>query len=653
MIFLVKGVYFSHCYHTKYRLILLKKIFFLFSFLFFLTELSYSQSVNIPSLALEGIEFSVEVNNIPDSVKSIRLTFQNEDYIKSVSVPVKNGKAATSQKINETGNFILTVEGIKLPTAEVRVIPGILSIIPPLLAIALALLFREVIISLLIGIFVGALFIYDYNIFVSLLRVIDTYVINALSEKSHIQVVVFTLLFGGVIGLISKSGGTKGIANVVTKFARTRRLGMISTWLSGIIIFFDDYSNSLIVGNLMRPITDKMRISREKLSFIVDSTAAPVSSIFIISSWIGFEIGLIQDGLNSIGSSQNAYDVFIQTIQFRFYPIAMLVFVFLISYFRRDFGPMYSAERRAVEENKLLRDNANVPKDFTDSSDLFGNEEKAKWYNGLVPILVLIFGTMAGLILTGINSLEEQGITDYGLRDIIGNSDSYSALLWSSFIAAIVAGIMIASQKIMNLTETVNAWFTGTRTMFLAVVILSLAWGIGAVTQDIKTADYIVSTISDTINPRYLPVLVFLLCALTSWATGTSWGTMAIMMPIVIPLSDGITATHNFSGFEHSTILYGVISSVLAGSVFGDHCSPISDTTILSSMASGCDHIDHVRTQLPYAIVVAIVCMLIGDIPTAFGFPPFLSIILIVLVLIAVLFFVGNRVEPSTSIMKG
>jgi Na+/H+ antiporter NhaC len=197
----------------------------------------------------------------------------------------------------------------------------------------------------------------------------------------------------------------------------------------------------------------------------------------------------------------------------------------------------------------------------------------------------------------------------------------------------------------MVLSETIDAWFTGMRSMFLALIILTLAWSIGTVTTDMKTADYIVSLISDSVNPGFLPVIIFLACALTSFATGTSWGTMAVMMPIVIPLGAGVSSLYGLSPADQTLILYGVVSSVLAGSVFGDHCSPIADTTILSSMASGCDHMDHVRTQLPYALVVGFVCMLLGDLPTAFGFSPYLSIVIISGVLFGVLFFVGKKTD--------
>ncbi len=615
-------------------------------FFLILTAYCFPQQINTSPVVLEDIDFSVRISELPDTLITVMITLKSDEAAHDFLLSVKDGKVDTSLALDYTGDYKITIAGFQTESS-LRVLPGILSILPPLIAIILALIFRQVVVSLMLGVYLGAVFIYDYNPLTAFLRLIDTYVINAIADPSHIQVIVFTLLFGGVIGLISKSGGTRGIANLVTGFARTRRSSLIATWFSGILIFFDDYANSLVVGNLMRPVADKMRISREKLSFFVDATAAPVASIFIVSSWIGYEVGLIQNGLSIVGSTENAYDIFIQTIPYRFYPIAMLIFVFMTAFLQRDFGPMYRAEKRAIEEGKMNRDGATVSKDLTETSDIFGNEEKAKWYNGIVPIAVIVIGTIIGLVYTGIDSLNQQGITNYSIRDIIGNSNSYVALIWGSFSACVVAAVMILVQRIMTLHETIDAWFVGLRSMLLAVIILTLAWAIGNITQDIKTADYIISIISDTINPRLLPVIVFLVCAATSFATGTSWGTMAIMMPIVIPLAHSVSVLNHYGPVDYDIILHGVISSVLAGCVFGDHCSPISDTTILSSMASSCDHIEHVRTQLPYAVVVAAFCMLIGDIPTAWGFSPYLSIVIISAILITVLYLFGKKVKYS------
>jgi len=621
----------------------LKGYLFFLLFLFLLSPQFSAQVIDVPGIALENIEFNISGSEFPDSINSVRLFIISEDITEEYFADVSKGSFNIAINIPETGTFSISAEGYVVPSQSFRVIPGLLSVIPPLLAIILALIFRQVILSLIFGIYVGAVFIYDYNPLTGLLRLADKYVINAISDVSHIHIIVFTLLFGGVIGLISRSGGTRGIANVLTRFAKTRKSGMISTWLSGIIIFFDDYANSLVVGNLMRPVTDKLKISREKLSFIVDATAAPVASVFIVSSWIGYEVGLIQDGFDMIGSQANAYTTFLATIPYRFYPIAMLFFVFLIAVSKRDFGAMYKAERRAVEEGKVSNEDADNLKNMMHSTEILSNEEKAKWYNGVIPILVIIIGTIIGLIYTGINSLQEQGITDYNIQDIVANSDSYRALLWGSFSACVIAAIMIISQRIMNLKETIDAWFLGIRSMLLAIIILTLAWAIGSVTSEIKTADYIISLIGDVVNPRFLPVIVFVVCGVTSFATGTSWGTMAIMFPIVIPLAATVTGMQNYNPQESTLILNGAISSVLAGCVWGDHCSPISDTTILSSMASGCNHIDHVRTQLPYAIVVGVVCMIFGDVLSAYGLSPYISLLIISTLLVGIVYLFGKK----------
>jgi Na+/H+ antiporter NhaC len=610
---------------------------------YFLFATSYSQSVNISSTGLTDIDFSVKLSGIPDSIKTVKTFITGEDYRSEYLLFNNKGSVDTVLSISEGGNFEISFQELKTEPSRIRIFPGLLSVIPPLLAIVLALIFRQVIISLMLGIYTGAVFIYDYNPFTGLLRLIDTYIVNSVADISRLQILVFTLLFGGVIGLISACGGTRGIANVISKFARNRKSTMISTWLSGIAIFFDDYANTLIVGNLMRPVTDKMKISREKLSFIVDATAAPVASIFIISSWIGFEVGLIQDGLHMIGSNASGYATFVATIPYRFYPIAMLFFVFIIAYSKRDFGSMYKAEKNALQNihNVVNSDKSNSDESITKESK--NDSTSARWYNGVIPILIIVFGTILGLVITGINSLKSQGISEYGIIEIIGNADSYLAILWSSFIACIVAGVMILSQKILSLNETIGAWIEGIKSMLTAVIILTLAWAIGSITVEMKTADYIISLIGDNVSPGLLPVIIFIVCGATSFATGTSWGTMAIMIPIVIPLSASVTELYGMESTQSTIILHGVISSVLAGCVWGDHCSPISDTTILSSMASGCNHIDHVRTQLPYAIVVGIVCMILGDILSSFWLSPYISLAIIFAVLIGIVFLFGKK----------
>lgn len=584
-----------------------------------------------PSLVLSGIPFKLEATVLDGNGQIVTTFNENVQFenIQPSKIKFQDGKLIIEDAVVENSSVesIAVKFGNVVTRKEIRAVPGLLSILPPLLAILFALLIREVIISLFAGVWLGAFIIFNYDFFGGLLRVIDHFVINAIASTSHVQIIVFSLLFGGMVGVISKNGGSLGIANLVIKFAKNPKRGQLSTWGLSFLFFFDDYANVLIRGNLMRPITDKLLVSREKLSFIVDAGAATVASIFIISTWIGYEVGLIEQGLKSIGYQEDAYSVFISTIPYRFYPILTLIFVFMIAVTGRDFGSMLVAERRTRREGKVSRDGAEPAADLTDITLVKTDAIKVRWYNGLIPIITIIVVALSGLYFTGVKALTANGVESFSIGDIISKSDSYSSLLWASFSGGLIAILLSVWQRILSVKHAIEAWFNGMKSMLLAILILVLAWSIGSVTEELHTADYLVQILRGSISPHFLPVLTFLIAAIISFATGTSWGTMAIMMPLVIPLGYTFAVDAGMSSEAIRLILYGNISSVLAGAVFGDHCSPISDTTIMSSMASGCDHIDHVRTQLPYAILVAIVGMLVGDIPTAFGISPYISIL--------------------------
>lgn len=602
-------------------------------FFFIIAGVVLAQPFTIDNLHLSDISSIIKFEGITDSsAQTLTLLDEKGSIIKAYSLDeIKNN----NNKIvfAETGDFILRYEKYSV---SIRVIPGVLSLLPPLAAILLALIFRQVVIALVSGIYLGSLFIYDYNPLLAFLHVGDEFVLKSTADESHILIILFTLLIGGVVGVITKNGGTHGLALKITRYANTPRSGMLSSWLLGMAIFFDDYANSLIMGNMMRPITDKLKISRAKLAYIVDSTSAPIASLMIISTWIGYELGLIDSGLKSIGYEVSAYSVFIDSIPYRFYPIAALFMVFVIAYSKRDFGPMLKSERYAREHGIQEEDEISEEK---------SDYKNAKWYNGAVPILIILFGTIGGLIYTGISSLNQSGITGYGLQEIISNSDSYRALLWASFFAGIAAVLMSVFQKILTLHDALEAWQKGLQSMLYACVILVFAWGISMITTELKTADYIISLVSDSFDPRFLPAIVFIICGVISFSTGTSWGTMAIVMPLVIPLAYAIAQNNGIS--DPYLIITGSVSSVLAGSVFGDHCSPIADTTILSSMASRCNHIEHVRTQLPYSVVAGVVAVLLGELPSAFGLNPYLSILLICVTLVMIVRFYGKKNEPA------
>lgn len=608
---------------------------------------SFANSPELPGIALSGVGLPIKEDFVPDSIGIISISLSDEENVYNYNFFIQNSKIDTFLIISSAGNYKVE-SNYYMSGGAIRVLPAFLSLIPPLLAIILAFLIREVIVSLFAGVYAGVFIMSGYDPFIAFLRTIDYYIINSLVDKSHISIIVFSMMIGGAVGIISANGGMRGLANLIIRFAKNRRSGTISSWFLGLFIFFDDYANTLIVGNMMRPITDRLKISREKLSYIVDSTSAPVASVVIISTWIGYELGLIGDSLALIGSTESAYSVFLQSIPFRFYPIAALFFVFLTSFTQRDFGAMYKAEERAIKKGELTKNNIDPTKDLTETAVINEKVIDARWINGAVPIIVLIAGVILGLMYTGVEALTKKGTQNYHITDIIFNSDSNLALLWGSFLSCITAIIMTISQKLLNVKDALDSWFRGVRSMLYAMLILTLAWTIGLVAFEIKTADYLITSLNNVVDPRFLPVFVFIICAITSFATGTSWGSMAIVMPIALPLAYSIGSNYGLSHENLSVVIYGVVSSVLAGSVFGDHCSPIADTTILSSMASSCDHIEHVRTQMPYAIIVGLFCMLLGDIPTAFGVNPFLSLLTILAGLILFLFLIGKKL-PSDS----
>jgi Na+/H+ antiporter NhaC len=307
---------------------------------------------------------------------------------------------------------------------------------------------------------------------------------------------------------------------------------------------------------------------------------------------------------------------------------------------------MLVAEQRARSGAGLLRPGAMPAADVSGGIMDPPEDIPRRWYNAGIPVISVIVVALIGIYATGRASLEGPG--PHAVRDIVGGADPFRTLIWASFTGCVVAIGLAVAQKLLSLAHALEAWLGGMRAMFLAIVILVLAWGLGDVTEAMGTGPYISSLLRDTLPIHLLPVIVFLAAAVISFATGTSWGTMAILFPVVVPLAVAMGAGVGFAGGDNYTILLGVISSVMAGSIFGDHCSPISDTTVMSSMASACDHIDHVRTQLPYALTVALVAIGVGDIPTAYGVSPWISLLVGVALLYAILRVFGKPVELET-----
>jgi len=634
----------------KKILFLLSLIFCIFSFQL-IAQTNFNQNnleVKLSSIIVRNVETEIIIN-IPNS--ELAKEFNDEEitvYLNDSLLQLKiiNGKAFFKHTFTKKEELNIKIGNFDF-TKEVDPIPLWLSILPPLIAIFMALVFREVFSALFIGLLVGTTIIYFYQgevffiaLFQGLFSIVDNYILPSMNDKSHLSIIVFSMLIGGMINLITKNGGMKGVVNILSKYAKSPLMGQFITWLLGLLIFFDDYANTLVVGNTMRPVTDRLKISREKLAYIVDSTAAPVASLALITTWIGVELSYIQDGINNIGITENAYIVFINSLDSRFYLFFTLAFVLIIIFTKRDFGPMLTAEKKAREFglDKTLK-NSNQDEEIKISNNI-----KPRWYNAIIPVFILIFGTIISLIIIGKKAVGHEA----GLMEIIAASDSFQALLWASIIATIVAIAMTISQKILSLKTTIESLINGFKTMLTALIILVLAWSLALITKDLHTSEFIAYSLSYIqLSPFLLPTLTFIFSALIAFSTGSSWGTMAILYPMILPAGWLISTEYGLDYDASMTIFYQVVSSILAGAVFGDHCSPISDTTILSSLACSCNHIEHVRTQLPYALTVGTVSIAFGTIPAAFGVSSFILFPVGIIIMYLVIKIFGKKIKGN------
>ncbi len=621
--------------------------------------------VDMPSAILRGIGFSVEVAT-PRSLDTVAATLRTAD-----------GRLLGETRIPPVGDVVfrgVVVERrselpLVLTVGETReelsrpVLPAWFSILPPLMAIALALVFHQVVSSLFLGIWLGCLFLAGYNPFAAFFMTIDRFIMPALADADHASIVIFTLLLGGMVGVMTRMGGTQAIVRAVTPLATSRRRAQFATWLAGLAIFFDDYANTLLVGNTMRPLTDSRLVSREKLAYIVDSTAAPVAAIVFVSTWVGYEISLIDDGMRlaveqGVASgaaaeqlvSTSAFGVFLMSIPYLFYPILAIFAVALFIISKRDFGSMLVAERRAVSGGGVHRPGAQLAADMEGELGSPPDGAPSRWWNGVIPVIAVVVTVVAALLWTGTRGLAEAGVTGFQetSRYILDNTDAFSALLWGSLLGCTVAIALATTERILSLSESLSAMVGGMKAMMVAMIILVLAWSLGEVTSALSTAPFLASVLSERLPLALLPVVVFVVSAAVAFATGTSWATMAILIPLVVPLS--VALGGGMEGGASTGAFLGGIASVLAGAIFGDHCSPISDTTVLSSMASSCDHVDHVRTQLPYALLVAVVSAVASVIVgLAFASSAWGALAMIVLGCVAIYAYVRVRGKPAES----
>lgn len=604
---------------------------------------------------------------------------------------------------------------------------GWLSLTPPIVAIVLAILTRRIVLSLVLGILAGALVMSGGNPLVAVGHTWETHLWSTLIDPGKMRMFSFTLLMGAMIGVITRSGGMQGLVQLVSPYASTRRRGQLATWLLGILVFFDDYANTMLLGSTLQPVFERLRISKEKLAYLVDSTAAPVAALAPLSTWVAIEIDSIASGLEMLPEAElgGAFGLFIASIPYRFYVWMALLLVPMTAILGRDFGSMSRAEQRTL-----------AGEDAATNPNEWAGPRPSSWLNAMLPIAVTLVVVIYLVYSTGAKSVcksAAQGVTEavepwvgqldvaalnrlqessqagdrsgtrsaidalaanldsfesgasaelnafqpkLSLQDVFGAADSSVALQYGALVGLGLAMLLSWCGRILDLNELLQGAFAGARVVLPAVAILWCAAAMSRMTTNssvdgastaapyefrdhrLYTADYLTQVLTgakqdatDTgesagglVSLAFFPTVVFLLASAVAFCTGTSWGTMGILLPMVVQTAYALLTADGIEVTAQHPILVSSIGGVLAGAVFGDHCSPISDTTVLSSQWSGCDHLAHVWTQLPYALLAAAVSVLFGTIPIGFGVSVWLLLPLQLVGMLIVLRIVGRRI---------
>lgn len=466
----------------------------------------------------------------------------------------------------------------------------IFSLIPALIMLILVLLTRKVLLSLGIGIIVGALFIHNFNIVDSVVEIWSVFIGIFISDGAfnigEIQLIGFLILLGIMTAFLQATGGSQAFGDWMIAKVKTRRGAQLMAPILGIIIFIDDYFNALAVGQIARPLTDRHHISRAKLAYYIDSTSAPVTVISPISSWGAYLIGLV--GGLVVTTDLKPLQAFVQMIPYNLYAIGALVLVFLVALFNLNVGPMRKHEDLAMNHGEVVPRGAKIPGDL---SNVFEPSKKGRIYHLIIPIVVLLIVTIVLMFVTG--AMGSEHIT---ILSIFENTNVNLSLFYGGLAAVIVSFVLFLLQR-EHQVKTSLVFIEGIKAMLPAIYILLLAWMIGSIISTLQIGEYLAQVVENAnISTSLLPLIFFVISGFIALATGTSWGTFGIMLPIA----------SNIMAVADTNLLIPSLAAVLAGSVFGDHCSPISDTTVLSSTGAGANHIDHVMTQLPYAFIVAI-----------------------------------------------
>ena len=534
------------------------------------------------------------------------------------------------------------------------------SLFPPIAAILVAVSTGQLIVGLVIAILGGALLSLPASTplyalpWEALRHAMLDFFWNPLVNSFQFYILGFTASLIGMTRIVALAGGTQGIAELLVKRAAGARSTRLATFLMGLAIFFDDYANTMVVGTTMRPIADRFGIAREKLAYLVDSTAAPVAGLAVVSTWIGYEVGLFDDVMRQVGEGISGYELFFRALPLRFYCILTLCFVALSTILQRDFGPMLRAEQRAAQRGQVLAPEARP---------MSGNERdridppaglRAHWSTAAVPVGVVVFSVLLGMHLdVWTHEQADTARQQHGLFSrsywmvVLSNADSAKVMFLASlagsalaFLLALTRRDSATGKRFFSPWQIFKVWTRAIRNFYYALIILVLAWAIKETCTAVGTSAYLIASLSDLLAPAILPVLVFLLAAIVAFSIGTSWTTMALLLPTMLPLA-----------FEIGGLPLVVVAAaaVLDGAIFGDHCSPISDTTVLSSIATSCDHRAHVRTQIPYALATMSTAALFGYLGTTLFYPSFVGLLAGLSALILLLLALGRDPEKPAA----
>lgn len=528
------------------------------------------------------------------------------------------------------------------------------SLLPPILAILVAITFRTLVWALSSAFLLGAVLAFGLNPAAFIPGAATDFIWANLSNQFQIYIFGFLFCLIGMIHVTYASGGIQAMVDSITRFARNRVSAQAVTFCSGLAVFFDDYSNTVVVGNTMRPLTDRFRVSREKLAYLVDSTTAPIAGLALVSTWIAFEVFLLGSAALAAGVPLDGYAIFFQMLPYRFYCWGTLAFLLLTVFLRREYGPMLRAERRSFHEGKPMRDGATPLVRDKGAAVLMARQ--SHWMYAVFPIGLVVLTILGGILLVG--AARHEGwfgqAVDFGslagLRDAFGAAayDIYNPagpgvmqiLFWASVIGGAVAIVLPAAGGAFRLKHGLAAYGRAVPTLYMAIFILVMAWSMKTICETLGTDTFLISLLGDRLPPFSLPILTFFVAAATSFAMGSSWATMGILIPVVLPLAGALGL---YSDFPGGFLFLMTAAAVLDGAIFGDHCSPISDTTVLSSISANCDHIDHVSTQVVYALSTMALAAAVGTLPVALGLPVPFFFICFPLAAAAVLLLVGKN----------